>query len=430
MGLDRTARGALPRLARAERRAAACAVVLLAALCAAPAAATPRICISSDTLLFGNRTVGTGTTLRSTVRSCGGDPFSFTGVSVHPATGPDYHVATDCVTGQTLAPGGACNIDVTFAPLVAGQTSGAVWLHNTTSTPDQLVTFYGRGVDARSGTATIEFAPAVASFGSRVVGQSGPPLVVDLRNAGSATFVPSALVLNGPAAYDYSAVSTGDPTDCLVGRGVAPGTSCRMNLYFQPAQAGTRAANLVIDAPELPGLAILSIIGQGAAAAPPAALVTVVEYHHAPTRQYFLTPDPAEQAFLDAGGLGGAWLRTGFAFRAFDRNDATDSRELAVCRFFGTPGVGPNSHFYTADPAECAAVRANPLWQDEGIAFHALLPAAGVCPAGYPAVVRLWQAGTDPTGSRHRYLVDAAEIARMAAAGWVVEGPVFCAPGT
>ena len=32
----------------------------------------------------------------------------------------------------------------------------------------------------------------------------------------------------------------------------------------------------------------------------------------------------------------------------------------AVCRFFGTPGKGPNSHFYTADAAECAKVKTLP----------------------------------------------------------------------
>ena len=42
----------------------------------------------------------------------------------------------------------------------------------------------------------------------------------------------------------------------------------------------------------------------------------------------------------------------------------------AVCRFFGTPNVGPNSHFYTADAAECAKVKTYPAWTFEGIAFY------------------------------------------------------------
>ena len=93
-----------------------------------------------------------------------------------------------------------------------------------------------------------------------------------------------------------------------------------------------------------------------------------------------------------------------------------------------TPGGGPNEHFYTADATECAKVRADPLWQQEGIAFRASPPASGACAAGRASVVRLWRPGDDAQASRHRYLVDAAEIARMAAAGWIVEGPVFCPP--
>jgi hypothetical protein len=53
-----------------------------------------------------NRTVGSSTTLHSTASNCGDASFTFTGVSVHAATGPDYRVDSTCTTGQTLAPGG------------------------------------------------------------------------------------------------------------------------------------------------------------------------------------------------------------------------------------------------------------------------------------------------------------------------------------
>ena len=46
----------------------------------------------------------------------------------------------------------------------------------------------------------------------------------------------------------------------------------------------------------------------------------------------------------------------------------------AVCRFFGTPGKGLNSHFYTADAAECAKVKTLPAWTFEAIAFYIPTP--------------------------------------------------------
>jgi hypothetical protein len=406
------------------RRALSWLLVAVAAVVAGDAAAYARMCTSADTLQFGNRTVGTTTVQRATVRNCGDEPWSFTGVFVHPASGPAWHVDTTCATGGVLAPAAACTIDVTFAPLVAGQTSGALWLHNSTVTPDQLVTFYGRGIDARSGTAAVAFDPSVADVGSQPVGRLGAPRVLLVRNVGTSSLTPSALVLNGPAALDFRTLGSGEADECAVGTPVAPGAACRINLFFEPSVAGTRRANLVIDAPELPSLAILSIVGQGVDPSV-AASVTVVEYYHAPTGQYFLTAEPAEQAFLDGGGLGPDWVRTGLSFRATARDASAD---MDVCRFFGTPGVGPNEHFYTADATECAKVRADPLWQQEGIAFRASPPASGACAAGRASVVRLWRPGDDAQASRHRYLVDAAEIARMAAAGWIVEGPVFCPP--
>jgi len=414
----------LPMSWRPAARALPCVLALVLAVVSSGAGAFARMCTSADTLQFGNRAVGSATVQHATVRNCGDEPLAFTGVSVHPATGPAWHVETTCATGGVLAPAAACAIDVTFAPQSAGQTSGALWLHNTTVTPDQLVTFYGRGVDARAGSAAIAFEPAVADVGTQDVGRLGAPQAILVRNVGTATLTPSALVLNGPDALDFRTLGSGNGDDCAVGADVAPGAACRINLFFQPSAAGTRRANLVVDAPQLPALAILSIVGQGVDPAV-ASAVTVVEYHHAPTGQYFITAEPAEQAFLDAGGLGADWVRTGFSFRATARDAAID---LPACRLFGTPGVGPNEHFYTADAAECAKVRADPSWQDEGVAFRAAAPVGGVCAAGRAAVVRLWLPGSDALASRHRYLVDAREIARMASAGWVVEGPVFCAP--
>jgi serine protease len=116
-------------------------------------------------------------------------------------------------------------------------------------------------------------------------------------------------------------------------------------------------------------------------------------------------------------------------FNAWRADEASVPAAHPVCRFFGTPGVGPNSHFYTADADECAAVRANPDWQYEGIAFRAIEPSGfATCPSGTTIIQRLWFAGTRTTASRHRYLSDPALIPPMEAAGWTLEGPVFCAP--
>ena len=86
---------------------------------------------------------------------------------------------------------------------------------------------------------------------------------------------------------------------------------------------------------------------------------------------YFITAEPAEAAMLDAGVIVPGWPRTGFAFKVRPRRRRARARR---CRFFGTPGIGPNSHFFTIDADECAMVKANPFWTYEGIAFNADRP--------------------------------------------------------
>ena len=242
-------------------------LLLLISLSAAPSvAAQGRFCISPDVLTFGNRTVGTNTTLSATVTNCGSDAWSFTDVSVDPATGPAFHPSTTCSTGLTLAAGSKCSISVLFSPFAPGQTSGGLWLNNTSSTPGPLLAFYGRGVDQQAGSATLAFVPASADFGEQLVGIQSPALVVALKNLGPAAVTPSAIVLNGPAVYDFS----GAEETCGVGVTIAAGKSCQLSLYFQPQQTGQRLANLNIDAPELSSLAILPVTGVGVPAPTPA----------------------------------------------------------------------------------------------------------------------------------------------------------------
>ena len=399
------------------------ATVVVAAL-SSPAFAASRICMSTDTLMFGQQPVGSSTYATVSVSNCGDAPFAFTDVSRHSATNAAYRTQTTCSTGMTLDPGDACAATVWFEPTTPGQASGALWFHNTTSTPDPLLTFYGRAIDAQAGTATLTFSPPIADFGSEPVGHETSALVVRLQNAGPASLVPSALVLNGVDPYDFRGETGNGAGACGIGRSIAPGGSCTLLLYFDPRASGPRQATLVIDAPQLATLMFFTLTGNGVDAS---TTVPVIEFHNARDGQYFLTADPTEQALLDGGALGPDWSRTGASFNTFPM-DATNSSALPVCRFFGKPGIGPNSHFYTAYASECDAVRTNPYWIEEGATFRAMLPVDGACADGEDTVLRLWKPGSVVTETRHRYVVDPAIASAMHADGFILEGPVFCAP--
>jgi hypothetical protein len=148
-----------------------------------------------------------------------------------------------------------------------------------------------------------------------------------------------------------------------------------------------------------------------------------IEYYNSALNHYFLTAFPEEAAMLDAGIVVPGWTRTGFEFKSWTIGAG---HGLPACRFFGTPGVGPNSHFYTIDAAECAFVRTNPLWMFEGYAFAEEAPVDGDCLSNRVPVVRLYNNGMGGQAS-HRFLTSKSEMAEMLAGGWMIEGTVFCA---
>ena len=398
-------------------------LVLLAFVVPTDAAALGRICTSNDTFTFGDRAVGSSTTANATVTNCGDAPWSFTDVSVHPATGTAFQVTSTCTTGLTIAPGAACTVTVRFAPTTPGQTSGGLWLHNTTPTPDQLITFYGRGVDGQSGSASLAFVPATADFAGQAVGTQSAPLSVELHNRGPAALTLSAMVLNGPEAYDF----LGFHDTCQLGTPIAAGASCHISLYFKPQGAGIRRANLVIDSPQLASLAILQI--SGIATMTTATTVDVIEFYDTSQDHYFMSSLQPDIDALDSHKFSG-WVRTGLTFKAYPQPTPGAS---PVCRFYIPPAQG-DSHFFSASAIECAQTQLTfPTFTLEtSNAMYMDLPdtTTGICPPGDVPIYRLWNGRLD---SNHRYTADIGIRAQMVAKGWIAEGygpdqVIMCAP--
>lgn len=177
-----------------------------------------------------------------------------------------------------------------------------------------------------------------------------------------------------------------------------------------------------------PGTALLGALAMAwtlpASAIEPTA--QAIEFYSASLNHYFITAFPDEAAMLDAGVLVKGWVRTGVTFSVW-RAAGDDPAAVAVCRFFGTPSVGPDSHFYTADAAECATVKANPNWTYEAIAFYVEVPKSGTCAAGTDAVYRSFYPGATVSQSNHRFLPDLTMHQKMAGSS-TLEGVVMCAP--
>ena len=158
-------------------------------------------------------------------------------------------------------------------------------------------------------------------------------------------------------------------------------------------------------------------------APPPPDGRAAVEFHRAAVDHYFVSSDPVEIAALDAGFFAG-WSRTGMSFRVQPAGDRSGDARSPVCRFYGRPEAGLDSHFYSASPAECQAVidRYGADWQLESPeVFVVALPdtATGACPAGTVPVHRVFNARRD---ANHRYVTSATIRDQMVADGWIAEG--------
>ena len=156
---------------------------------------------------------------------------------------------------------------------------------------------------------------------------------------------------------------------------------------------------------------------------PQAGEARVTEFYNTDLNHYFLTPYLAEALGIDQGLAGPGWQRTGLDFNAWQ--DGT-TKGTPLCRFYGTPGIGPNSHFFTADPAECAFVKLDPGWTFEGLTTRVQIPADGNCSLDTIPVYRLYNNRFSQNDSNHRYTTSRRVRDDTGEQGWSVEGTVFC----
>lgn len=179
-------------------------------------------------------------------------------------------------------------------------------------------------------------------------------------------------------------------------------------------------------------LAVLLIAA--CAKAPPT--TPVYEFHNAALNRYFRTANADEAAALRANPSSGE-VDTGKTFLAYPRTGYPDNAR-PVCRFYGSVSPGPNSHFYTADPAECERLKqlqqttppTEKHWNFEEIAFAMQVPSAEKCPSDAPVpVYRVYNRGFEQgKDSNHRFVTDPALYQSMISQGWAGENIVMCAP--
>lgn len=169
-----------------------------------------------------------------------------------------------------------------------------------------------------------------------------------------------------------------------------------------------------------------NLVGEGSIQVhPSAALNILVEYFNAARNHYFQTIDPVEMAALDSGYFVG-WARTGQVYLVYSGAYESSAGPALdpVCRYYGKPSAGLDTHFFSAFSFECDAIPA--LFPDQWIAesmaaYWVYLPRVsdGACPAGTTPVYRLFNGKRDVN---HRYVTTQTLQDEMTADGWIAEG--------
>ena len=157
---------------------------------------------------------------------------------------------------------------------------------------------------------------------------------------------------------------------------------------------------------------------------------TALEFYNTFLGHYFMAAGQDEIDGILSGAAGPGWQLTGQSFKVWPSmpSDTSFSAVAPVCRFYGVPAGGPNSHFFTASASECALVKKNGGWFYEGIGFYILpVDSSGQCPAGYLQVLRAYNKGAAKNDSNHRFTTSDSTWRDMGQRGWALEGTVMCA---
>jgi len=164
------------------------------------------------------------------------------------STSGDFSMTGNC-QGATVAPGGSCTIQVTFAPTQLGSRTGLLTI-SANITGGQLTVSLS-GIGASSGA--ISLTPATISFGSWEQGSTSTPLQVTVTNSTSST-VPITSAITGPFSIASNSCGSSLPAS----------GSCQLELTFTPTQSGAASGTLTFT--DADGTQTAQLSGTGLAA--------------------------------------------------------------------------------------------------------------------------------------------------------------------
>ncbi len=204
-----------------------------------------------STLAFGNQAVGVASAPQDVVvTNVGSAALTISSVTVSGAFAESTTDNGDCVKAP-LQPTTNCVIALTFTPVIAGSSVGALSVNDTAAGSPQVVLLTGTG----ESEPAVSLSTTSLTFSSQVVNTTSAAQVVTITNTGSANLTVSGVTTTGPFAETNTCTSS-----------VAPGGICTVSVTFTPTTAGSALGAVTITDTAANSPQSISLTGTGMAA--------------------------------------------------------------------------------------------------------------------------------------------------------------------
>jgi hypothetical protein len=189
-------------------------------------AAAPVANLSTTSLSFGSQAVGKPSASKPVTLTNQGNAT----LNINSIVASGDYAASSCPS--SLAPNGACTINVTFTPTTTGTRNGAITITDNAGGSPQTVTLTGTG--AGSTAPAVSLSPMSLTYPTRRVGTTSSTKNVTLSNTGNATLSVTSVVASG----DFSQTN-----NC---GSVSASRSCTIKVTFKPTAKGNRTGTIAV----------------------------------------------------------------------------------------------------------------------------------------------------------------------------------------
>ena len=224
--------------------------------------AAPAASVAPSTLSFGGATVGQDSgALSTTLSNTGSAALNISGLAVGGGNGGDFRITGGtCASGQAVAAGSSCSVQLVFRPTASGARSGALTISHNATGGSSSVTLSGTGNAVAQ--ATLSLSATALDFGALLT-NAPAQRTLTLTNSGQAALSFSSIGVSGAQAGFITLGGT-----CATSTPLAIGANCTVVVQALPTTAGTFAASLNLASNASNANVAVALSGNASAPAP------------------------------------------------------------------------------------------------------------------------------------------------------------------